>query len=142
MFGKIKNRLTGSVNRFSGNTDFLEAVCASAALVATSDGDISDDEIAMASKTVKSNSILADSFKPAQIEQTIDKMLNRVTAGRTGRMGVFKELGDIDDPEMSETVYLTALDVAESDGEVCSEERKMLDKIAKNLGVNPSALEI
>lgn len=142
MFGKLKARLSSGANRFSGNTDFLEAVCASAALVAAADGDISDDEVAMASKTVKSNTVLAGAFKPAQIEHAIDGMLNRVAAGRTGRMGVFKELSDIDDPEMRETVYLTALDVAEADGEVCGKERDMLDKIAKNLGVNTTALEI
>ena len=141
MFGKLKAKLGGGVNRFAGNTDFLEAVCASAALVAAADGDISDEEVAVAAKTVKSNATLNGAFKPAQIEKTIDHMLNRVSAGRTGRMEVFKELGDIDDAEMGETVYLTALDVAESCGDISSSERTMLEKIARTVGVNAAALE-
>lgn len=142
MFGKLKDKLSGSMNRFAGNTDFLEACCASAALVSAADGEISDDEVSMAIKTIKSNEMLVSAFKPAQIEKTLDRMFERVTAGRTGRMEVFKELGDIDDEEMAETIYLTALDVAESCSDIDEAERAMLGRIAKALKVNPSSLEI
>lgn len=143
MFAKLKAKLGGGVNRFSGNTDFLEAVCASCSLVAAADGEISDEECLQAIKVVSSNESLSKAFPPQVIEKTMDKMMERVTAGRTGRANVMKEISDIaDNTEMAETVYLTALDVAEANGDVCEAERDMLNKIASRLGVNPSSLEV
>ena len=142
MFGKLKKKLGGGVNRFSGNTDFLEAVCASAALTAFADGDCSDGELSTAIKTVASNPELTGAFKPAVIEKTMDQMMTRAQAGRTGRMGLYKEIGDIDDQEMSDTVYLCALDIAESDGDVCDKEKAVLTKIASTLGVNTENYDV
>lgn len=142
MFGKLKKKLGGGLNRFSGNTDFLEAVCASAALTAFADGDCSDDELSVAIKTVSSNPELTEAFKPAAIEKTMDAMMTRAQAGRTGRMGLYKEIGDIDDQEMSDTVYLIAMDIAEADGDIGREEKAVLAKIASTLGVNQSKFDV
>jgi len=58
-------------------------------------------------------------------------------AGHVGRAGVFKEIEDIaNDHDMAETVLLTALDVADSDGQVEPEEKVILDKIATKLGLS------
>ena len=142
MFG-FKSKVTGGINKFSGRTDFLEAVCASAALVAFADGDISDVEVATTSMTVKNNPNLAKGFKPAKIEKCIDSMLKRAQAGKSGRMGLYKEIDDItENDEMCEAVYLTALDVAEGDGEVCEKEKAVLSRIAGRLGVNPSNFDV
>ena len=40
MFAKMKEKLAGGAKRMQGRTDLLEAVCASAALVAAADGSI------------------------------------------------------------------------------------------------------
>ncbi|EFO33575.1 TerB [Roseibium sp. TrichSKD4] len=79
------------MNRFKGKTDFLEAVCAAAALVAAADGEIEDIK---------------------------------------------------DDPDMAETVYLTALDISESDGQIEPEEKAVLEKIAAKLGLNPANYDV
>jgi len=42
MFNSLKKKFGGGVKKFSGKTDFLEAVCASSALVAFADGECSD----------------------------------------------------------------------------------------------------
>ncbi|EFO30145.1 TerB [Roseibium sp. TrichSKD4] len=142
MLGKLKQKLEGSMNRFKGKTDFLEAVCAAAALVAAADGEIEDAEIKATIQGISSNPVLAGAFPSRQIEQTLEQMFER-TKGRAGRMGLYGEIDDIkDDPEMAETVYLTALDISESDGQIEPEEKAVLEKIAAKLGLNPANYDV
>lgn len=137
MFGKLKNAFAGSVNKYSGNKDFLEAVCAACALVAAADGELEDAEIAQTIKGIASNPALAGAFPTREIEQTADAMCKRAQGGRVGRAGLYKELEDIaNDKDKAETVLLTALDVADSDGQVEPEEKKVLEKIAQTFGLN------
>ncbi len=134
--GLFKSKLQGSVNKFSGKKDFLEAVCAAAALVAYADGDASDTEVEATIKAITSNAALAGAFQGREIELTADSMLKRASGGRVGRSGLFKEIADIkNDAEMSETVLLTALDVADQNG-IDDKERTMLEKIASELGLD------
>lgn len=137
MFNKLKNAFAGKVNKYSGKKDFLEAVCAACALVAAADGELEDAEIAQTIKGIQSNPELAGAFPSREIEQTADQMLKRAQGGRVGRNGLFKELEDIaSDKDMSETVLLTALDVADSDGEMEPAEKAVLEKIAQTFGLN------
>lgn len=136
MFSSLKQKLSGGVNKYSGRKDFLEAVCAAAALVAAADGEISDDEVAQTVKAVSSNASLSAAFKPVEIERTADLMLKRAQGGRVGRAGLYKEIGDVtNDHEMSETVLLSALDVADHGG-IDDKEKDVLAKIASTLGLD------
>jgi tellurite resistance protein TerB len=138
MLPGLKKKLLGGLNRFNGNTDFLEAVCASCALVANADGDISDEEVSATTDAVSTNPTLAGAFKPRVIEKAISTALDR-TKSRPGRLALFKELDDVKDDD-GEIVYLAALDVADADGNIDKDERAVLSKIAGHLGVNESAL--
>lgn len=136
MFASIKAKLSGGVNKYSGRKDFLEAVCAASALVAAADGDVSDAEVDQTVKAVSSNASLSAAFKPSEIERTADAMLKRAQGGRVGRSGLYKELEDIaNDHEMSETVLLSALDVADHGG-IDDKEKAVLAQIAQRLGLN------
>ena len=144
MFG-LKKLLGGNVAavaaQFSGRKDFLEAVCAGAALISSADGDMSDKEIAAVVKAVKANKSLADGFDQPTIDKCINTMLERAGGGRVGRMGLWTEIAEIaKEPEMAQVVVLTALDVAESDGDIGAEETKVLQRLAKDLGVNLDAM--
>ncbi len=137
-FNKMKDALQGKLKKLNGRTDFLEAVCAANALVASCDGEVSDEEIKVATKVVAANPILSGSFKQAQIEKCCDSMMKRAVAGRSGRLGLFKEIDDIAaDAEMCEMVYVAALDIAEADGNVGDKEKTTLNEIAKRIGVDP-----
>lgn len=137
MFNKLKNAFAGKVNKYSGKKDFLEAVCAACALVSAADGELEDAEIVQTVKGIASNPQLAGAFSSREIEQTADTMCKRAQGGRVGRAGLFKELEDIaSDKEMAETVLLTALDVADSDGEMEPAEKAVLEKIAQTFGLN------
>jgi len=136
MFAKLKERFTGTVSKFSGRKDFLEAVCAAAALVASADGTVSDEEINATIKSITSNAALSGAFSSREIETTAERMLQRANGGRVGRNGLYKEIEDIRaDTEMCETVLLTALDVADSGG-IDDKEKAILGEIAKRLGLS------
>ena len=140
---KLKGRVTGSVNKFSGRKDFLEGVLAATALIAVADGEIEDEEIATTIKTVLANPELSGAFPSREIEITADAMLKRAQAGRSGRLGLWKEIEEVaGDPEMAETIYVTALDVSESDGQIEPEEQAVLDKLAATLKIDPKKFAV
>lgn len=139
----LKEKLSGSIKKISGRTDFLEAVCASCALVASADGEISDSEIKMTTDIIKNNPTLSSAFKATQIEKCADTMLKRAQGGRSGRFGLYKEIEEISaDASMAEIVYLAALDVAEADGKFEASEKKVLKEIANKLGINEAAMMV
>lgn len=142
MFGKMFGRKADAVvQKFSGRTDFLEAVCAAAALVAAADGEIEDAEVKATVKAVKANKALSGGFDQSAIEASINKMLDRAGGGRVGRSGLWDEIREVaKDPEMSQAVVLTALDVAEGDGEIEPAEKIVLERLAKDLSVDLNRL--
>ncbi len=142
MFGKLfGKKAEAAVQKFSGRTDFLEAVCAAAALIAAADGEIEDSEVKATIKAVKANKSLSAGFDQSAIETCINKMLERAGGGRVGRMGLWEEIREVaKDAELAQGVVLTALDVAEGDGEIEPEEKVVLDRLAKELSVDLSRL--
>lgn len=142
MFGKLKELATKSVNRLSGRTDLLEAIAASCALVAAADGDIEDEEVITTINALVSHPVLSASFSQTQIEANIDTMIKRAKGGISGRLGLYREIEEAkarstsDDLEM---LFVIAIDVAMSDGEYEPEERKVLEKIGKALGLNANS---
>ena len=92
-------------------------------------------------KAVKANKALAQGFDQQTIDKTINAMLDRAGGGRVGRAGLRKEVMEVSkDAEMAEGVILAALDVAEADGEIGPEEQKVLESLAKDLGVDLARL--
>ncbi len=135
MLAMFKSLVGDKAKKFSGKTDFLEAVCAASALVATADGDLDDNELVAAVAAVKSNAALSGAFDARAIETTMDKMCSRAV-GRVGKAGLLKEIEDIKaDHDMGETVLLVALDVADSGG-ISNEEKAVLAKIASTVGLD------
>lgn len=127
---------------YGENKDFLEAVCAAAALVAAADGDIEEAEKRKVVSVVAGHPSLGKIYQPAVIEQTADVMFKRAK-DFSGRQGLAREMDDIKgrNPQMVEDVYLVALDIAHSDGELEDAEKAVLSKIASRLGVDESKFD-
>lgn len=141
-FGKLKSRFSGSVAKLSGRKDFLEAVCAAAALVAAADGEIEEEEIKETIQSILNNPQLSGAFDTRTIEETADQMFKRAR-GVSGKMGLYKEIDDIaGETEMSEAVYAIALDISMSDGEMEPQEKAVLSKISARLRVDPSKFDV
>jgi len=136
LFSKFTGNLKNKASKINGRMDALEAVCAACAYVAAADGDVSDDEVATTITTIQNNTILSGAFTTQQIEKCADAMINRARGGRSGRLGLKKEIQDVaNDHEIAEIVFVAALDVADH-GEIDEKEKKVLIDIAGMLGVN------
>lgn len=143
MLSKLKERFTGTVNKYSGNKDFLEAVCAASALIAAADGEVEDSEVAQIIKSITANPKLSGSFDARQIETTAETMIRRAQSGRAARLGLYAEIGDISkDIEMAETVVGIAYDIAEADGEIEPQEKLVIEKIAQQLKVDLKKFDV
>lgn len=139
MLAKLKERLSGAIKKYSGRKDILEALCAGVALVASSDGEVSDDEIKAIQKVVSSNPLVSASFRQGEIDKCVDTMLKRASTGRSGRIGLYREIEEIRaDSVACEDVFLCAYDIADADGKMDPKEKSTLMEIASKLGVNPA----
>jgi tellurite resistance protein len=147
MFGALKKAFKAGAKEvaadYSQNKDYLEAVCAAAALVANADGEIEDAEKAKVAKVIGNHPVLSKFYKQNDIEQVSEQMFKRAKDA-SGRQQLARELDDIkwrDSGQMAEDVYLVALDVANADGELEPEEEVVLKKIAGRLGVDASKFD-
>jgi tellurite resistance protein len=134
----LKRSLGANLNKYSGNKDFLEAVCAAGAIVAAADGTVEDSEIVACVEMAANNEKLRAAYSQGEIEECMDRMLKRAKTV-SGRAGLNRELDDCAKSEltMREDIVLAALDVAMADGSIGPAEKSAIDKIASRLGVNP-----
>jgi tellurite resistance protein len=148
MFGLLK-KVAGAGARevkaeYGANKDFLEAVCAAAALVAASDGSIGDSEKRKAVSLIQNHAQLSKLYQSNVIEQTADTMFKRASDS-SGKQQLARELDDIktrpDGAQMAEDVYLIAQDVANADGSIDEAEQTTLNKIASRMGVDVSKFD-
>jgi len=134
-FGLLKK--LGKSAKQVQNQNVMEAIIAGSMLIAAADGEIEKKEIDTLDKLLVNNELLS-AFKPAEIRKTIDRYAGILEAGfRVGKLKMLKEIGDIsDNAEQSEEVFVTALTIAEADGEIEPAELVVLKEIGRTLGIN------
>lgn len=132
VFGALSRIAKSKFNRYSGKSDFLEAVAAACAKIASADGNISQEEEDTAILVAQENEALSSAFRASEIEEEFRKQFAR-TRTESGQKRIDRELEDVSNGpiEMREDVYAAALDVAKADGEVGPKERDALLKVAK-----------
>lgn len=148
MFGILKKTFSAATKEvkaeYGQNKDFLEAVLAASALVAAADGDIEESERRKVVSIIAGHPTLSKLYQGHIVEQTADVMFKRAK-DMSGRQQLARELDDIKTreggPQMAEDVYLIALDIAMSDGEMEPAEDAVLKKIAARLGVDASKFD-
>lgn len=141
IFKKAAGAAVNEVKAASGeNTDFLEAACAGAAIIAMGDGTATKDEKAKALSLLINHKKLGSIYKSTDIEKMLDQMF-KMAEDSSGRNQLARELSEIKQlpnaKTMCEDVYLIAKDIAGGDGGTDSGEQAMLGKLATLLGVNP-----
>lgn len=133
MFGNLfKGKAKDAVNKFSGNKDFLEAMCAASALVAAADGTIDDSEVDAAINSIKSNAAISSGFSAQEIENVFGKMSTKVNT-RVGRSQLKTEIqeaiGRDKTGDLGKAIVLGAADVADQNG-IDDKEMAVLRDIA------------
>lgn len=125
------------------NQNVLEAIVAASLLIAAADGDIEKKETDKLDKLLCNNDLLS-AFKPAEIRKLIQRYSGILEADfGVGRLKLLKEIGDISDNlDHSEEVFVTALAIANADGEIEPAELKILKEIGNTLGINLAQYEL
>lgn len=125
------------------NQNVMEAVVAASLLIAAADGEIEKKETDSLTQLLSNNDLLS-AFKPTEITKTVTRYTGILEAGfRVGKVKMLREIADIaDNPEHAEEVFVTALTIAESDGEIEPAELKILKEIGQTLGVNLAAYDL
>jgi tellurite resistance protein TerB len=140
MFGKLKEKLTGGASRLNGKTDLLEGICAACVLVGAADGDLSDDEAAIALDRLVNHETLSVAFSATQIEAAFDKQAKRAKSGMSGRLGLRREVEEVkakSSSEDCEMLLVIAIDVASADGDIGPKEMGVLRTIGQAMGLAP-----
>ena len=140
MFGKLKEKLTGGASRLNGKTDLLEGICAACVLVGAADGDLSDDEAAVALDRLLNHETLSAAFSATQIEAAFDKQAKRAKSGMSGRLGLRREVEEVkakSSSEDCEMLLVIAIDVASADGDIGPKEMGVLRTIGQAMGLAP-----
>lgn len=143
MFGKLKEMLGSGITRLSGKTDLLEGIAAAGILVAAADGEMESEEVAVLIETLQGHDAISKAFTPTQIEQVVQKMINRASPNAAGKIGMVgklaleKEVKEVKSKSSNEDIELMMailVDVSASDGEVEPQERVVINKIGNMLG--------
>jgi len=140
MFGKLKEKLTGGAARLNGKMDLLEGICAACVLIGAADGDLSDDEAAVALDRLMNHDTLSKAFSGTQIETAFDKQAKRAKSGMSGRLGLRREVEEVkgkSSAEDCEMLLVIAIDVAAADGDIGPKEMAALRTIGQAMGLAP-----
>lgn len=119
------------------NKDLFQAIIAAGMLVSAADGDISDDEVSKLKILLKTDGRLK-AFGETEIDSVINQYAERLKASfDVGKLSLLKEISDVkDDPEEATLVFVIALAISKTDGEIGAKELSVLKIIASRLGVN------
>lgn len=115
----------------------FEAIVAASVLVACADGEIEKKESEKLEKMLANNDSLS-SFKKTEIQRLVAKYSGVVeTDFRMGKIKMMSEIEDIsENPSDAEEVFVTAISIAEADGEIEPKELEVLTEIGRRLGLN------
>lgn len=115
----------------------FEAIVAASVLVAAADGEIEKKESEKLERMLANNDSLS-SFKKTDIQRLVAKYSATVeTDFRMGKLKMMKEIEDISDNSSdAEEVFITALSIAEADGEIEPQELLVLSEIGRRLGLS------
>jgi tellurite resistance protein TerB len=119
------------------NQQIMEAVVAGCMLVAMADGTLSKAEREKMDKLLSTNDQLS-AFKPSEIRKVMQRFENQLDADfGVGKKRMLDQIGDIsDNSDSCEEVFLNMLAIAKADGEVEPAEAKVLQEVARLLGIN------
>lgn len=139
MFGKFFSKKAGEAQaklKKIENKDFMEAIVASCVLVAYADGDCEEAELKSLDELIRANENLK--HFSTEITEATNRYDQLMRAGpRVGKMKLLREIADVKaSPLEKEEVFLTAITIAESDGEIEPQEVTVLKEIGQQLGLN------
>lgn len=134
IFGKKVNNAKAELKKVE-NRDLMQAIVGACVLIAGADGELETAELDTIEKAIRSNPSLAH-FGP-EITTTMGQFKDQLAAGfRLAKVKIMREIADIKNNQQdAEEVFVNAITIAESDGEIEPAELAVLAEIGRNLGL-------
>ncbi|MES2206165.1 MAG: tellurite resistance TerB family protein [Pseudomonadota bacterium] len=137
-----REKLAAEVSKFK-NKDFMEAVVAGCALVASADGEISSAEKQKLIGFIQNS----DELKAFDLDQVIGSFNNICSKmefdQQIGRAEALKKIGLIrSNVEASRLMVRVCCAIGASDGQFDANERAVVRTIAQELGLNPADFDL
>lgn len=137
MFGLFKKK-AGAVKvemKKVENRDLMEAIVGAMVLIAYADGDCEKEELDKIERLIRANENLA--HFGSEITQIMGRFVEYMDAGpRLGTIKIMREITDIkSNAKDAEEVFVSAITIAEADGEIEPSELKVLANLGRELGL-------
>jgi tellurite resistance protein TerB len=119
------------------NKDMLQAIVGAALMIAAADGEIEPNETTKLEEIMAAHDALS-AFKRSEISAILQDYTKKLKANfALGKTQLMREISDIaDKSDQAEEVLLIAVAIAEADGEIEDNEKKVIGEIAKTLRLN------
>lgn len=138
---QVQASLSQEMSRFSNRT-LMEAVLAGCALVAFADGNISREEKEKMLGFVRNSEALKHYDQNVVIE-TFQKHVGKLEFDLSiGRIEALKVIGAIKKPEEARLLVRVCCAIGSADGSFDTNERKIVQEICRELGLNPSEFDL
>lgn len=140
MFGLLKKKgksVAAEVKKLE-NRDLAEALVGASLLVAAADGEIEPEEIQNLNQQLEAHPSLQGFGN--EIGKMVDSFSKRLDAGfLIGKTQIMREIKDCQhNDQEAEDIFVAAITIAQSDGEVEPEELAILKEIGRTLGLTLS----
>lgn len=145
VFGMFKQKIAQAAQAAKkfDKKDLMEATIGAAFLVAGADGDIDEAEIKKLEAIIRNTPALSQFGQESQACITRFKSLVQDAGMRQAKVQIMREIRDIKaSPDDCADVFVTAITIAEADGEIEASEMKVLVDIARTLNLNPSDFDL
>ena len=141
LFGKRGGQVANEVKKMA-NRDLAEGLVGACLLVAAADGEIDADELTSLNKQLDAHPAL-QGFG-GEIGKMVDKFSTILDAGfLMGKTQIMREIADCaHDEQEAEDIFVAAITIAQSDGEIDDKELIILKEIGKKLNLNLSTYGI
>jgi len=125
------------------NKDFLNAAMAGSALIAMADGSVSAEEKQKMIKFIENNDALSI-FAISDVIKAFQDFIAQLEFDRDiGEAKAFQALGKMkSNAEAARLLIRMIIAIASSDGNFDDSEKKTANRIAKELGLNPTEFEL
>lgn len=150
ILGALKSAFSSATRElnkeYAGSTNFLNAVCASCALIAYADGTLEESEKKTAIDVLTGHTQLSALYTRDAITNALSSALTHATTA-SGKQELARQLDSVkglpNGSQMAEDVYLVAVDVSVSNSnhKAGEDELAVLAKLATRLNVDPSKFE-
>lgn len=137
LFDSMRSTLDGHLKRFN-NKDFMEALMAGCALVASADGQVEEQEKKKMSGFIQRMEQL-QVFDRSLLINLFNKYVDELEFDFDfGKGNLMKELREVKGDEQKQLIMTVLVAIAKSDGEIEQDEVKVLREIISVFGLNPS----